>query len=223
MKKFSAPRKTLAGLGSVIAGVALVLGGLPGIASAADQTAGGCERQVAELRSVQEQIDVHNAKPHVFELPREQAKYDAYNAEADQLDAAQQRALDNLRECEQPQSSADLHEEELGTDPATGKYRAGEAETGLRIEQERGITLRRAPAQSGVDWIGSDGKTYDAVGNFPGRFFDRQWGRLKYRIEQHLDKADYVPVDVSQFTGEQIDRVREFIEPFAPRVFIVGE
>lgn len=111
---------------------------------------------------------------------------------------------------------------ELGTDPATGKIRAGEAETALRIEEQRGVTLERAPAQRGVDWVGSDGKTYDTVGNFPSRFFDQQWEQLQFRIEDHLNKADYLPVDVSQFTPEQVDKVRSFIEPLGPRVFIVG-
>lgn len=111
---------------------------------------------------------------------------------------------------------------ELGTDPATGTFRPGEAETGLRIEAQRGITLERAPAQQGADWVGSDGKTYDAVGNFPSRFFDQQWEQLQFRIQDHLNKADYVPVDVSQFAPEQAARVREFVEPLGPRVFIVG-
>jgi hypothetical protein len=72
------------------------------------------------------------------------------------------------------------------------------------------------------DWIGSDGKTYDAVGNFPAKYFDQQWEQLQRRIDQHLNKADYVPVDVSQFTPAQVARVREFVEPLGQRVFIVG-
>lgn len=100
---------------------------------------------------------------------------------------------------------------ELGSDPATGTFRPGEAETGLRIEAQRDITLERAPAQQGADWVGSDGKTYDAVRNFPSRFFDQQWEQLQFRIQDHLNKADHVPVDVSQFTPEQVARVREFV------------
>ena len=106
------------------------------------------------------------------------------------------------------------HRIDLGTDPATGTFRPGEAETGLRIEEQRGIILERAPLQQGPDWIGSDGKTYDAVGNFPAKYFDQQWEQLQRRIDQHLNKADYVPVDVSQFTPAQVARVREFVEPW---------
>jgi hypothetical protein len=35
---------------------------------------------------------------------------------------------------------------DLGMDPATGKFRPAEAETALRIERERGVTLTRAPS-----------------------------------------------------------------------------
>lgn len=37
-------------------------------------------------------------------------------------------------------------------DPNTGTFRPGEAETGLRVEEQRGITLERAPLQQGPDW-----------------------------------------------------------------------
>lgn len=63
------------------------------------------------------------------------------------------------------------HRTELGTDPATGGFRPGEAETGLRVEEQRGVTLERAPAQQGADWVGSDGKTYDNI-NGP-RYLDQ--------------------------------------------------
>ena len=60
------------------------------------------------------------------------------------------------------------HLRDLGMDPAVGKYRSDEAETAQRVEQQLGIRLRRA-AGGKVDWIGPDGETYDAVGNFDTR------------------------------------------------------
>jgi hypothetical protein len=94
----------------------------------------------------------------------------------------------------------------------------------VRIEGERGVHLTRSEvAENGPDWEGSDGKSYDAVGNFDGRYFDRQWPRLQERIVDHLEKADYVPVDVSRFTPEQVAQIKEFIGPLGPRVFLVGE
>lgn len=87
-----------------------------------------------------------------------------------------------------------------------------------------GVRLTRAPAESSADWVDEAGHTYNAVGNFPGHFFDRQWPQLQYQIERHLDKADFVPVDVSRFSAEQISQVERFIADrgLAPRVFIVG-
>ncbi len=113
---------------------------------------------------------------------------------------------------------------DLGMDPATGRFRPGEAETALRLEAVLGVRLTRAPAESSADWVDEAGHTYDAVGNFPGHFFDRQWPQLQYQIERHLDKADFVPVDVSRFSAEQISQVERFIADrgLAPRVFIVG-
>lgn len=113
---------------------------------------------------------------------------------------------------------------ELGMDPATGKFRPAEAETAVRIERERGVTLTRAPAGSRADWIDESGRSYDAVGNFPPQFFDQQWPQFSYQIERHLGKADYVPVDVSRFTPEQVARIEIFIAErgLGPRVFLLG-
>jgi hypothetical protein len=112
---------------------------------------------------------------------------------------------------------------ELGRDPAVGKYRPGEAETAHRIELELGIELRRS-ADEEVDWVDSMGTKYDAVGNFDSRFFDREWPNLQTRITDHLDKADFVPIDIARFTPEQKQMVIDFIEErgYGPRAFVVG-
>ncbi|MDG4757444.1 hypothetical protein [Micromonospora sp. WMMD710] len=114
---------------------------------------------------------------------------------------------------------------DLGMDPATGTFRPGEAETAVRLEQELGVTLTRAPVESSADWVDEAERTYDAVGNFPAQFFDRQWPQLQYQIVRHLDKADLVPVDVSKFTSEQVARLEQFITDrgLGPRVFVVGK
>ncbi|MFI6271445.1 WXG100-like domain-containing protein [Micromonospora zamorensis] len=114
---------------------------------------------------------------------------------------------------------------DLGMDPATGRFRPGEAETAVRLEQELGVRLQRASADSSADWVDEGGRTYDAVGNFPAQFFDRQWPQLQYQIERHLDKADLVPVDVAQFNPEQVARIEQFItdRSLGPRVFTLGK
>ncbi len=111
----------------------------------------------------------------------------------------------------------------LGMDPATGGFRASEAETALRVERELGVNLTRAGTHDGFDWIDASGKTYDAVGNFPSKFFDSQWPTLQGRIVDHLAKADIVPVDVSQFTAAQRELVLKFIQSLNnSRVIVIG-
>ncbi|MDP7703986.1 hypothetical protein [Mycobacterium sp. TY815] len=102
------------------------------------------------------------------------------------------------------------HAQELGTDPGIGgRFRPGEAETGLRVEAERGIQLVRSPHE-GVDWIDpTTGKTYDAMGNFDQRHL--KMNIFLPEIERHAAKSDYVPVDVSQFSAEQRSIIRRFI------------
>jgi hypothetical protein len=58
-----------------------------------------CQAQHAALFAVRQQIDAHNARPHLFRLPAQAAAAAAYDAEAGQLTAAQQTALANLELC----------------------------------------------------------------------------------------------------------------------------
>jgi hypothetical protein len=76
-----------------------------------------------------------------------------------------------------------------------------------------------------ADWVDTvTGETYDAVGNFNGKFFEQEWPTLKGRIIDHMSKADFVPVDVSRFTDQQRQLVRDFVQSLATqRVFLVGE
>ncbi|MFG3682633.1 WXG100 family type VII secretion target [Micromonospora chalcea] len=124
-----------------------------------------------------------------------------------------------------PKMDEEQRVRDLGMNPATGRFRPAEAETAVRIEQQRGVRLRRALSDSSADWVDEVGRTYDAVGNFPGQYFDRQWPQLQYQIERHLEKADLVPVDVSRFSAQQAAMVEQFIahRGFGPRVFIVGK
>ncbi|NUT32923.1 MAG: hypothetical protein HOV79_07600 [Hamadaea sp.] len=113
---------------------------------------------------------------------------------------------------------------DLGFDPATGRFRPTEAQTAVRVERLRGVRLHRAPPWSAADWVDQAGHTYDAVGNFPAKYFDQQWGQFRYQITRHARiKAEFVPVDVSQFSPEQIAEVRRFIaDTLGPSVFLVG-
>lgn len=113
---------------------------------------------------------------------------------------------------------------DLGFDPATGRFRPAEAQTAVRVEHLRGVELHRAPPWSVADWVDQAEHTYDAVGNFPAKYFEQQWGQFRYQIARHARiKAEFVPVDVSQFTPEQVAEVRRFLaENLGPNVFLVG-
>ncbi|MBU8815074.1 hypothetical protein KL864_04015 [Mycolicibacterium goodii] len=85
------------------------------------------------------------------------------------------------------------------------------------------MDLSRAGQGDANDWVDAGGRTYDAVGNFPSKFFDSQWPNLQVRIVDHLEKAEIVPVDVSQFAATQREVVREFVQGLGnPNVVIIG-
>jgi uncharacterized protein YukE len=121
-----------------------------------------------------------------------------------------------------PQMLADLISPSLGEDPAHGgEFSESEYQTALRVELDQGIVLQRSQDPQ-VDWETSDGTTYDAVGNFPGRYLSSQWTNFMNAIASHVAKADYVPVDVSQFSPEQIEMVEQYIKQYGSQVFLVG-
>src|SRR2546423_14960571 len=68
--------------------VALVVLGagstVPSVADAAPPLAADsvCTGPRGEMAAINQEIDAHNASPHTFTVPREQAAADAYNAEA---------------------------------------------------------------------------------------------------------------------------------------------
>ncbi|MEH1165943.1 hypothetical protein V6V47_11220 [Micromonospora sp. CPCC 205539] len=68
-------------------------------ASAAPWDKDACAAQQGAVERVLAQIKVHNAKPHVFTLPRQAAAYNAYNAEAASLGAARTQATSALTAC----------------------------------------------------------------------------------------------------------------------------
>jgi uncharacterized protein YukE len=122
-----------------------------------------------------------------------------------------------------PDVLAKLISPSLGEDPAHGgEFSESEYQTALRVELERGVVLIRSQ-HPGLDWETADGTTYDGVGNFKGQYLSSQWGNFTRVIEEHAAYADYVPVDVSQFSPEQIDMVEQFIKQFGSRVFLVGQ
>ncbi|HWE91719.1 MAG TPA: hypothetical protein VG317_19815 [Pseudonocardiaceae bacterium] len=83
---------------SIILALTLVAFGSPALAAHADTDP--CAAQSAALDQIQQQIDAHNAEPHTFIVPEEQAAADAYDAEADQLNATAAQAESALQDCQ---------------------------------------------------------------------------------------------------------------------------
>lgn len=79
-----------------------VLGfGAAGVAEAEPATglASACSAQQAAMAAMGQEVIAHNNKPHLFELPREQAGFDAYNAEKADIDARVTATQNKLDAC----------------------------------------------------------------------------------------------------------------------------
>jgi hypothetical protein len=113
----------------------------------------------------------------------------------------------------------------LGYDLETGQFRVGEYETACRVQTLRGIKLTRLPKGASADWIDEEGKTYDAMGNFPGEYLtsEKEWRKFETKLARHVVKADYTPLDVTKFNASQIERVRNIVARYGGRVFLVEE
>jgi hypothetical protein len=85
-------------LASIVTFVGLIAFGLPA-AAAPSPPASLCAAQTAALLSLRQRIAAHNAKPHVFEVPRQSAALAAYNAEAARLEAEKATVTANLKTC----------------------------------------------------------------------------------------------------------------------------
>lgn len=113
----------------------------------------------------------------------------------------------------------------LGQDPANGwKFNQEEYDMAIAIEKKFGVQLIRWPNAQGPDWISLGGRTFDGIGPLKSQFFDKQWdlGNIQNQIAKHvLGKADMVPVALGDLTPEQAAKVRDFIVPFQPYVFIL--
>ncbi|MCK2237433.1 MULTISPECIES: hypothetical protein [unclassified Crossiella] len=116
----------------------------------------------------------------------------------------------------------------LGIDGAKNfKFNQDEMDIAIKLEQRFGVPLLRWPGpfnKKSPDWIDINGIRYDAIGPIPSQHFDKQWNlqNIQNQIITHIkEKADYVPVYTKGLTGEQIDKLRGFIEPYWPKVFLV--
>ncbi len=113
----------------------------------------------------------------------------------------------------------------LGTDPRTGQYRQGEAESAKRLAELVG-SLSRDPSGD-FDWVDQSGRTYDAVGPIPrAEYFNSV--SFNAQIDRHLLKQglDYVVIDLSNLTPEQRAGVQSQVDGLPivqqSRIIVVG-
>ncbi|MBX8685883.1 hypothetical protein GO011_00345 [Mycobacterium sp. 20091114027_K0903767] len=85
--------------GAALAAAVLIASGTAGIAHAEPGLADACPVQVSASQAVEAKIDGHNAKPHHFIVPQQQAEASAYDAEAAQLNAEKDAANAKLATC----------------------------------------------------------------------------------------------------------------------------
>jgi hypothetical protein len=93
--------RKLSAIVSFIASLLIALSFIVSAVQAAQAADDPCAAQVASLEQVHSQISAHNAEPHTFMVPAQQAAADAYDAEAAQLNATQASDEAALENCEE--------------------------------------------------------------------------------------------------------------------------
>ena len=74
----------------------------------------------------------------------------------------------------------------------------------------------KSPQQE-IDWVDSEGRAYDQIGNpRASQFWNQQRTNFMNQIDRHIGKADVVVLDLTGFTADQIAEVRAHIESLPP-------
>src|SRR6185295_10575866 len=93
--------------------------------------------------------------------------------------------------------------------------RPPEVETGKRLSRKLGVPLAESP-HDGADFVDPSGKSYGAMG-VPNA--SQYWNQKNFlgSIDKHfLKSADYVVIDLTGFTPEQIAIVRQHLSTLPP-------
>ncbi len=107
--------------------------------------------------------------------------------------------------------ASQIHQYELGWDPAKKKFAPHEAELASQLEQRLGIQLTRDPSGD-LDWIQrNNGRTFDACSPGRGPYFNlRQWSEA---LGEHFGKQGLqrIPVDLRGLTPAQVSQIKGHI------------
>jgi len=102
----------------------------------------------------------------------------------------------------------------LGTDLESGQFRPNEVKTAWRLQEELQQPLARDATKAG-DWVGPDGKIYDAVGPAPSEYLSAK--SFNKSIDSHLLKSGTISViDVTGLNAEQIAQVDAYVSSLPP-------
>src|SRR6185295_9549560 len=104
---------------------------------------------------------------------------------------------------------------EVGTVANVQRLRPPEVETGKRLSRKLGVPLAESPHQ-GVDFVDPSGKTYEAMGLPRAAGFWSQKDFLKAIDRHFLKSADFVVIDMTGFSEEQINIVKQYLNALPP-------
>lgn len=107
-------------------------------------------------------------------------------------------------------------EGEVGTVANVQRLRPPEVETGKRLSRKLGVPLAESP-HVGTDFVDPSGKTYEAMGVPRASTFWNQKDFLKSIDDHFLKSADFVVIDMTGFSQEQINIVRQYLSKLPPQ------
>lgn len=110
---------------------------------------------------------------------------------------------------------ATLDAEAVGTVSNVTRLSKAEVETGKRLSRKLGVPLKEGP-HVGEEFVDPSGKTYDAMGAPNASRYWNQKDFLKSIDEHFLKSVDFVVVDLTGFSQEQISIVERHLSTLPP-------
>jgi filamentous hemagglutinin len=123
-----------------------------------------CQPHANALRQLNQQISVHNARPVNRRQPAQVA---AYNAEADQLNAAAQRAVRSLRLCLQQVEAAEAQARQQAAKPQPAPPSINQGKQGKHIVGHNNFEPGRSELTADPTILAQRAGTGTTVGSIP--------------------------------------------------------
>jgi len=101
-------------------------------------------------------------------------------------------------------------------DPNFGNLRPAEQETLVRLQQQypdEGLQANPEAARGGPDYVDSQGRAWDQMGNpQTSQFWGQQKQQFMAQISRHAAKYYRTVVDLTGFTSQQVQEVKQYID-----------